>query len=516
MQKVSYTGDGSTTEFTFNFPYYEDTNIIVTKNNQTATGYSIIGTSGGLDADIPYTGGKVVFDTAPTILDTITIARYLPRTRSVDYQPLAKIDPTTLNQDMNYMMEVLKDMQDDLTTFQTQYDSIVNKQETTQLLNKIDNVTEEMEDTNQNIEDFYQAVEDRHIMSTDMFYAHAANSITEIPQNITLTLASGTLTLKKGSNCYLKTDTTSPSVSVASDLTTTQTTDGTYFAIYNGSALTTVATTTYNYTSLPDTYSLPLAIITVSGGAISSIDQVFNGFGYIGSTVFALPGVKVLEPNGRNADGTLHNDSVTVQNVIAKTVPTNLGWHYLTINSAGTNGDLATNFYQAVTKPSNPTTYSRYYNPTENKVYNIVSGVYSSAVQAVIPVRIEHSNTSPYAITAWTSSTTLHAVDYNDREYIANCAMPSNRYIDLTLGASGTTYTAPADGWFYINKASSAAGQNVVMAQSTVYQVSQTQSVSGADTHLMCPVAKGDVITITYTLGGTTNAFRFIYANGAK
>ena len=27
--------------------------------------------------------------------------------------------------------------------------------------------------------------------------------------------------------------------------------------------------------------------------------------------------------------------------------------------------------------------------------------------------------------------------------------MPSSRYIDLTLGASGSTYTAPANGWFF-------------------------------------------------------------------
>ena len=346
MQKVSYTGDGSTTEFAFNFPYYEDTNIIVTKNNQTATGYSIIGTSGGLDADIPYTGGKVVFDTAPTILETITISRYLPRTRSVDYQPLAKIDPTTLNQDMNYMMEVLKDMQDDLTTFRTQYESIVNKTETTQLLNKIANVTEEMADTNQNIEDFYQAVEDKHIMSTDDFYAHATNCITTIPQDVQLTLASGTLTLKSGSKCYLKTDTTSPSISVASDLTTTQTTNGTYFAIYNGSSLTTVLTNAYTYATLPDTYSLPLAIVTVSGGAISSIDQIFNGLGYIGSTLFVLPGVKCLIPNGRNSNGTLKNTAVTISTVQTLTNDSGLTMNlWYVIKANGTLENTLTNYW---------------------------------------------------------------------------------------------------------------------------------------------------------------------------
>ena len=137
-------GDGSTTEFTFNFPYFENTNLIVTKNGTTATGYSIVGTSAGLDADIPYTGGKVVFETAPTALDNITIARSLPLSRVVDYQPTAKIDPASLNQDMNYMMEVLKDLQDELDGLSTQYSEIANKESTTALLAQISAIHDEI------------------------------------------------------------------------------------------------------------------------------------------------------------------------------------------------------------------------------------------------------------------------------------------------------------------------------------------------------------------------------------
>lgn len=137
-------GNGVTTEFAFNFPYFENSNIIVTKNGATATGYSIVGTSAGADADIPYTGGKVVFEVAPTALDSITIARSLPLTRIVDYQPLAKLDPTTLNQDANYLMEVIKDLQDELETLQTQYSEIADKESTTTLLAQIAAIHEEI------------------------------------------------------------------------------------------------------------------------------------------------------------------------------------------------------------------------------------------------------------------------------------------------------------------------------------------------------------------------------------
>ena len=144
MQKVSYMGNGLTTEFTFNFPYFENTNIVVTKNGTVATGYNIVGTSAGSNADIPYTGGKVVFEIAPTSLDNITIARSLPLARVVDYQPTAKITPMLLNQDANYLMEVLKDRKDELDTLVAQFADIANKESTTTLLAQISAIHNEI------------------------------------------------------------------------------------------------------------------------------------------------------------------------------------------------------------------------------------------------------------------------------------------------------------------------------------------------------------------------------------
>lgn len=146
MQKVSYMGNGSTTEFSFNFPYFESSNIVVTKNNTAATGYSVIGTSAGPNADIPYTGGKVVFETAPTALDSITIARSLPLARIVDYQPTAKIEPTTLNQDLNYTMEVIKDLQDEIDSLYAEYADIADKESTATLLARIAALSQQITD----------------------------------------------------------------------------------------------------------------------------------------------------------------------------------------------------------------------------------------------------------------------------------------------------------------------------------------------------------------------------------
>lgn len=135
MQTVSYVGNGKTTEFHFNFPFYENTNIVVLKNNQPATNYHIVGNSGGADADVPFIGGCVVFEHAPTTVDSITISRNLPLSRIADYQPTEKLDPTTLNQDLNYLMEIMKDFKDAFSILHEKYADITNN-ETAKILSQ--------------------------------------------------------------------------------------------------------------------------------------------------------------------------------------------------------------------------------------------------------------------------------------------------------------------------------------------------------------------------------------------
>ncbi|MCQ2581154.1 MAG: hypothetical protein MJ164_03210 [Alphaproteobacteria bacterium] len=164
MQKVSYMGNDETTEFYFSFPYFETSNVVVSKNGTPATGCNIIGNSGGLDADYPFIGGKVVFDIAPTSLDSITIARQLPLTRIADYQPLTQITPTTLNQDLNYLMEVIKDRKGELTDLITKYSEIADKESTEIILARITAIHEEITDIDAKI----QALGDISTLRTDI------------------------------------------------------------------------------------------------------------------------------------------------------------------------------------------------------------------------------------------------------------------------------------------------------------------------------------------------------------
>lgn len=98
----------------------------------------------------------------------------------------------------------------------------------------------------------------------------------------------------------------------------------------------------------------------------------------------------------------------------------------------------------------------------------------------------------------------------------ANMAMPSNSYIDLTLGASGSTYTAPADGYYYLEKTCGGASLYAILRNTTAANIAvHYAAVSAPDTiFLLLPVKKNDIMSIQYNVTGTTFYFRFIYAQG--
>jgi hypothetical protein len=348
------------------------------------------------------------------------------------------------------------------------------------------------------------------------------NCIAEIPQDIKLELNNGTLTLKAGSKVYIpngvgKFD--EKTTTIDQSKTAQSVSDGNYMILplasgnfslvsiakcvsgatdsLSGQSRHTWYDTTNNVVNyygtdgsiVENTRALPIAFVTVKSATITSIDQVFNGFGYIGSTVFALPGVKGLIPNGRNADGTLRNIEFTIDKVLVNTYGTANGSSVLRIN----NGN------------SINATANVVYDEDENLVY-IKDEVYPSTI-------IGNAVFSSGVITSFNTKLPFRAVDYNDA---AATSMPSNKYIDLTFGASGTKYTAPANGWFVVRKRTAAANQGLFFGISNGAQFEIYNPVSGAIIGLTVPAKGGDVLNTSYSAGGTTEMFRFIYAEGDK
>lgn len=355
--------------------------------------------------------------------------------------------------------------------------------------------------------------------------SNVTNCITEIPQDINLTLSDGTLTLKAGSKVYVPNGAgVFEQKTVSEDKTITNTANGAYFAFTNAnaSAFTYVSVSNtcsgstdalagtanhcwydttnnvINYygadgTTVAGTRCLPVALFTVSGGQISSIDQVFNGFGYIGSTVFTLPGVKGLYPNGRNADGTLKNGLVNCTSVQISSNFTDSDQHCLLLN---TNGRC------------------QWYNRTQFSYDNQNNIVYSYNGTKIYVIDAGTFDTTSGVISNFNPKTAFHAVDYNESDYIANCAMPSGRYTDLTLGNDNDPLTAPADGYYMLSKTSGATGERVGFQGRVDAFVYSSDSGQGLAVYM--PVRKDDTVSVRFTATGTTNRFRFIYANGAK
>ena len=181
-------------------------------------------------------------------------------------------------------------------------------------------------------------------------YTNITNCITKIPQDIKLELNNNTLTLKAGSKIYYPNGTGNfEELTVSSDIS--RATFGSqskrifiicivengsvsslsYDAVTNSSSgsneptngnyynTTTNEISSYVNGEAVDRRTFPIAIVNVTNGSPSSIEQVFNGVGFMGSTIFVLPGVKGLIPNGRNADGSLNNTEFVVENTLTQT-----------------------------------------------------------------------------------------------------------------------------------------------------------------------------------------------------
>ena len=97
----------------------------------------------------------------------------------------------------------------------------------------------------------------------------------------------------------------------------------------------------------------------------------------------------------------------------------------------------------------------------------------------------------------------------------ARAGMPSNRYDDLTVLASGQTYTAPADGYFAFDCLATNSTCSILMVnQDTFYAVGSGYS---NNSHMAIassvPAKKGEKVSLEYR-DCNTIYFRFIYAEG--
>ncbi len=298
-----------------------------------------------------------------------------------------------------------------------------------------------------------------------------SNCITKIPQDIKLELSSeGVLTLKAGSKYYVpKGVNTYETVVVQNDITRSGGTTNPdeamaafidkdtirlrYLSTWQSgpqvvspvSSTTWWDTTTnairfYDSSGMIDRYgSLPLAIISCdSTGKIISIDQIFNGFGFMGSTVYMLPGVEMSAPDGKNEYGKNNNLKWTSDRAISYTRTINGGpFIGLVVSNAHNFDNGFTSFVVSEDKPT--TNYTLWYKPSENILYTVVGGVATKRVGVVI-WNEERDRTSPYKVTSMKVKSPVQLVKYDEFSDL------SNKVTELDSSVVKTTGNQTIDG----------------------------------------------------------------------
>ena len=137
-----------------------------------------------------------------------------------------------------------------------------------------------------------------------------------------------------------------------------------------------------------------------------------------------------------------------------------------------------------------------------------------------MPEITDSSNIVP--TTAWVQGVAATKANINADNFstagkavLAGMGMPSAKYIDLTLGASGVAYTAPANGWLFLMKMATSAAQNIHFSCNGREAIAWG-STNNVNVALLFPVFAGDVVVVSYNASGATKSFRFIYADGSQ
>lgn len=413
--------------------------------------------------------------------------------------------------------------------------------------------------------------------------AQVTNTLLEVPQRINYTLADGTLTIKAGSVFIVPYKTSAPTYSVGDyflgsvsgnafkvadiqysnnklfywletmrnislsyagthtnpTLLYLRITTSPFYTLsvadsYSGTTDSVSITTShafydtnenkvnvYNSSGLLDeTFSLPLLLMHGNGSQLYGyIDQVFNGSGFMGSTVWSDKGVAGLIADGWNSDGSYNNKSVVSDALKLHTFSSGSGSSaFFLADSAHLpifGSSMVSEVETLADAPAVASGVSRLvYVKSENRWYSSLSGGAYTVTYRTPQFTAETLNGKVQSLTPRTA---FRAVDFNNKGQISGWGKPSAQYIDLTLGASETVYTMPANGWLYLDKISTAVGQFICFTNQTSAMDGEYVSVAPvAANHctLLIPVAQGDRVTVKYNISGATRKFRFIYDIG--
>lgn len=200
-------------------------------------------------------------------------------------------------------------------------------------------------------------------------------------------------------------------------------------------------------------FSMPLCLCGVVNNVRSSIDEIFNVIGCIGNTLWASKGLKILAPNGRNADGSLKNIEYTLSSDTSKeltSADTGLEVFFLRSLDNGQTWDIGyrsygTQWYIQEEQPQ--VEHCEWYNPKTNLWKHCVSGEWSDIL--ICPLGRVSCNEGQ--IISLYNYETTDLLKRSDRGEVIEWDRPNLTLSGSQLKGYNTVYIAEEDGWVQFN-----------------------------------------------------------------
>ena len=556
VPRVQYVGNGVTTDFAYSFAIFDETDMqvyigdtlidpdatVIIGEGDDAVEYPVYTITGVGEED----GGEVIFTVAPENDAIITLVRNVPVERMTDFQEGGTFRPKNLNDELDRQTAFCQQIEEALNrcvkvdvTSQIQpseilpqierlYESVDNIDTVSEHVDEIDTVSNNMTDVN-NCSTNMAAIQDAPTQASNA--AGSANDSALSAQQAAISAASA---MPPPLFHHQWEDHLVNNISwLRADTFSWQ--DGTvYSAAYNhlvndntnGTAGTDViAGITIYYVLGSDGHK----IVLTDGDQTyrtQAVEALYNATGvawyYILDTTnqrFKLPRTKF--------------GFTGLRDTVGKYVPAGLPDHNHYYDAKANHGYNGSTVYEgfwgngdAYTGSTVRGTFSNA--SSSNSIYGNSTTVQPPATQMYLYFYVGQYTQTATEQTAGLNSELFNGkldldasnLSTQGKSLVSGLGMPSSRYIDLTLGASGTYYTAPANGYIQLSiEHPSGSWMNCVNVSDGGNIWQPTTSNGACSSAIIIPVRKGLVWQINYSTVNTSVSwfrYRFVYAQGEE
>lgn len=246
---------------------------------------------------------------------------------------------------------------------------------------------------------------------------------------------------------------------------------------------------------------------------------------YQGNNITIKSGLKVLMPNGLNADGTLKNIELELEQDLTRSLDNplvNQPYILLVGMSKETPSTLRVDYFPAYmyyeqTEQPNLTeseifTYGLWYNPDTNESKIFQNNVWTDYNATKLGI---FKTDGTATISELKNFSATNILKQNDRTVISGWGLPSNKRIYYAVGPSGSSIFAPANGILNFGMLSNIPNLFVRLCNRTTNEIVENANATyNAYPCISIRCNKGDQIDYTYQSYDNNNILQFLYLNG--